>query len=167
MSSKGKFFFAVVILVIVLSLTVFLNLSSQTPQLDRDILPQRNLEGLSTDLPVIYNFQGTPVSAVRLLRSQYSVVQDRESLYAISKDEASYVIYYDQDDKSVLIMLQDARQLAQSRVEALRFLQETLLVDANSLCNLDIQVFTTSSVNHDYAGFDLGLPNCPGSFVIP
>lgn len=77
-----------------------------------------------------------------------------------------YHIVYFSEDKSFIISLV-AEPIGQARRDAEQFLMQTLGLTQQQMCALKYEVLTTSSVNGQFAGDNLGFSFCPGATKLP
>ncbi len=76
-----------------------------------------------------------------------------------------YVIGYNSKDTAFIIVLKEP--LGQAREHAGSFLQETLGITKEKMCELKYYISTTSYINEQYAGKNLLFSFCPGAVVLP
>ncbi len=87
----------------------------------------------------------------------YQVTTDEETTYSI--------LYYPNTTGFLVSLL--AEPLGASRLAAEKELKAKLGLSTTQICELQVQVFTSISVNETYAGQDLGLSFCPGAVKLP
>lgn len=74
-------------------------------------------------------------------------------------------IYYDEVTGSLLVIL-DREPLELARALAMRRLESKLGLPSAELCDLNISVITNSYVSTVYAGYELGVADCPGALSL-
>ena len=74
-------------------------------------------------------------------------------------------IYYDEVAGSLLVTL-DREPLDVARAKAITRLENKLGLTTSELCDLNISVITNSYVSSVYAGYELGVPNCPNAISL-
>ena len=82
-----------------------------------------------------------------------------------SDETEMFDIYYDEVAGALLVTL-DREPIETARALAVRRLENKLGLRANELCDLNISVITNSYVSTVYAGYELGVPNCPGAISL-
>jgi hypothetical protein len=75
------------------------------------------------------------------------------------------ILYFGKDDSFVVGL--STPELSQDRLAAQQFLQDRLGVSPEDMCKLKISVLTSSGVNPNLAGQELGLGYCPGGVNLP
>ncbi len=82
-----------------------------------------------------------------------------------SDETEMFDIYYDEVAGSLLVTL-DREPLELARALAMRRLESKLGLPSAELCDLNISVITNSYVSTVYAGYELGLADCPGALSL-
>ena len=82
-----------------------------------------------------------------------------------SDETVMFDIYYDEVGASLLVTL-DQEPLEVARALAMGKLESKLGLSSAELCDLNISVITNSYVSTVYAGYELGLANCPGALIL-
>ncbi len=76
-----------------------------------------------------------------------------------------HIVYFSQDQSFIISLISEP--IGQARIDAEEFLLKTLGLNQQQLCKLKYNVLTTSSVNSEYAGENLGFSFCPGAVALP
>ena len=125
----------------------------------------------SSSIPVL-RIPGTFLTKNGQLLSDTPLMQSKTTseiesgFYESSSNLATYGVYYFEKAGNMTVILYDA-DTKQSRLDAEKYIKQTLPYTESELCAIDAMVTTNEYVNPKWSGVNLGFSFCPGSVTLP
>ncbi|MDB4992342.1 MAG: hypothetical protein JWL75_587 [Parcubacteria group bacterium] len=119
-----------------------------------------------TALPIIFKDGSSATVPDFTKENQPSYANATDGFVAAGGEESDFTITYFPDGSYFDIIL-NVEPLGETRKKAEAALRARLNLTDEQLCKLNTQVVTTSQVNQQYSGSNLGLSFCPGAVTLP